>query len=470
MNKFVDNVAHQEARTLNNMKARASTASACVDLFFHIGALRGQDVIPTFVKAFTENKELALRIALWARDVRGGAGERKIFRDILQYLEEADPDAAYLLLNKTPEVGRWDDLLVLEKELKTEAFKAYAAALEGGNGLAAKWAPRKGPKANSLRKMLHLSPKEYRKLLVKNTNVVETQMCSNKWEDINFSHVPSRAASIYKKAFDRHTPKYKEYVEALVRGDEDVKINASAIYPHDVIKECVHGYGVSTNNQTLRNTVIQQWNALPDYMNDKNALALVDVSGSMYATISNSVEAIHVSVSLGLYIAEKTKGAFKDTFLTFSSNPELLTLRGDVVTKLDQMCKSKWGMSTDLHAALEKILSHAIQFGVPQEDMPEMLLILSDMQFNQCVRHDHSAMQMIEHKYINAGYKMPQVVFWNLVSYGNVPVEFDKSGVALVSGFSPSILKSVLTADVEAFTPETIMLKTIMNERYDLAA
>jgi hypothetical protein len=97
-----------------------------------------------------------------------------------------------------------------------------------------------------------------------------------------------------------------------------------------------------------------------------------------------------------------------------------------------------------------------------------MLLILSDMQFNYCARFDDTAMQMIERKFADAGYTVPQIVFWNLNSSDNVPVKADKSGAALVSGFSPSIMTALLSADLDQFTPEGIMLKTVMVPRYDI--
>jgi hypothetical protein len=175
-----------------------------------------------------------------------------------------------------------------------------------------------------------------------------------------------------------------------------------------------------------------------------------------------------VSISLGLYLADKNKGVFKDTFLTFSDKPQLVTLKGNIVDKVAQMSKSDWDMSTNLNAAMNKILDVAVKGAVPAGDMPKMLLILSDMQFNQCAKHDDSAMAMIERKFEAAGYSMPQIVFWNLNSSDNVPVKADKSGAALVSGFSPSIMTSLLAADLDQFTPEGIMLKTVMSDRYKL--
>ena len=471
MNTFANAVKNQESRTENGMVARSSTASSTTDLFFKIGASRGKDIIPQFVAAYVQDKDIAVRTALWARDARNGAGERQLYRDILVHLAKNDPEVASRLINKTVELGRWDDLLVLAgTSLQKEAFDLYKEALENGDGLAAKWAPRKGPVANALRNHFGYSPKFYRKRLVELTKVVEQQMCAKDWDNINFSHVPSVAAARYKKAFNRNTPKYAEYVAALVKGDDPkVKVNAGAVYPYDVIKG-VYNHG--SYNKTELDLVTAQWEALPNFIGEANVLAVVDVSGSMHCKAGgraskSEVLCIDVALSLGLYCADKNKGKFKDTFLTFSSEPELLHLNGNIVQKLQQMDSSSWDMSTDLHAAMEKILSVAKQGQVPNEEMPQVLLIMSDMQFDHCVRHDDSAMQMIARKYDAAGYEIPKVVFWNINAYDNVPVKFDKSGTALVSGFSPAILKSILGGDLDHMTPEAIMKDTVCVDRYD---
>ena len=470
MSTFVEAVKNQSARTENGMRARKSTANACVDLFFKIGASRGKDITKDFVAAYAEDKDVALRIAQWARDARGGSGERELFRQILSYLEKNDKDAAAKLLTKTPEIGRWDDIFVFkDKDLKSKAFTMLGDALRARNGLAAKWTPRQGPLAAEIRAYFGMSPKFYRKSLVELTNVVEQQMCAGKWDDINHSHVPSLAASRYKKAFSRHGAKFAEYVAKLKAGDADVKVNTAAVYPYDVLKG-VASFHYSLNfGQTELDHIVAQWEALPNYVGDASILPLVDVSGSMNTGVGGGkTTAMDVAVSLGLYLADKNKGKFKDTFLTFSSKPELLHLKGNVVQKAQQMVKSSWDMSTDLHKALDKILSTAIAGKVPQSEMPQMLLILSDMQFNQCVHHDDTALGMIKRKYSEAGYEAPAIVFWNINAKDNVPVKHDKSGVALVSGFSPAIVKSVLSTDMDQFTPEGIMLKTVMVDRYAL--
>lgn len=499
MSTFADAISNQEARTTNGMKARQSTSDACVDLFFKVGASRGKDIIPIFVAALVENEDIALRIALWLRDIRGGAGERELFRQILLYLEANRPELVIKFIPKIPEVGRWDDMLVFKRNqchdmvnlIIENTFKAAREAraellipdsidnirLSNSHwekiifdaSTMAKWLPReksaKGYIAKNIRKHLGLAPKEYRKLLVSYTNVVETKMCAKEWDTINFSHVPSLAMSRYKKAFNKNTNAFAEYVAALVKGDDPtVKVNAGAIYPYDVIKGVMHNRH-NTNELTL---ICEQWKALPNYMGEASVLAMVDVSGSMSCPAGGkgTLSCLDVALSLGLYVSDKNTGKFKDMFLTFSGEPELLSLRGNIVEKCQQMHKSHWAMNTDLVKAMQKILDVAKNGNVPQEEMPKILLILSDMQFDQCARFDDSAMQMIRRKYTDAGYVTPMIVFWNLNAHDNVPVKYNEKGAALVSGFSPAIMKAVLSCNMDEFSPYSIMLQTVMNDRY----
>lgn len=466
MNKFVSAARRQkiEARTQNNMKALASTTDACVDLFFHIGASRGKDVTSLFTAAYAESPERALRIALWARDVRGGSGERQLFRDILLHLEKHE---SHILLQtnflaRVPELGRWDDLLVLETPAVRKVVNGLIAdaLLKQKNGLCAKWMPRKGARAALLRSELGWTPKFYRKTLVNLTNVVETQMCSKNWTAINFEHVPSLAMARYTKAFGRNAADaFTAYKQALQAGE--AKINASAVYPYDVLKTLVNG------DEALAD---EMWKALPNYMDEQNVLPIVDVSGSMtWVQVSPGLTPLDVAVSLGLYCADKNQGAFKDVFMSFSDRPNIHVAKGKLSAKVQTVHSMDVGGSTNLHAALDLVLSHGIKNQVAQKDMPTALLIMSDMQFNECARYDDSAYQMITRKYEAAGYKVPGIVFWNLHSYANVPVDFKTKGVALVSGFSPAIMKSILAMDFKKMTPEHVMLTTIMNDRYSFS-
>ena len=342
----------------------------------------------------------------------------------------------------------------LKKILENKASPSY---------LACKWLPRKGPQSIELRNAFGLSPKAYRKTLVNLTKAVETAMCAKEYSAIDYNHVPSLAMSRYMKSFSKNDAvRFVSYREALKRGDEGVKVNASAVYPYDIIKSLNGGGDIIVNDM--------QWESLPDYMNGTNVLPLVDVSGSMSCSAggNSSLRCIDVALSLGLYCADKNKGDFKDMFMTFSNKPQLLKLKGTLSQKMVQMNKSEWEMNTNLHAAFEKILHVATVGNVPASDMPSVLLILSDMQFDQCNKFDDTAFKMIQRKYEDAGYRVPTIVFWNLHSYGNdAPVSFDTKGTCLVSGFSPAIMKAVLASDFDDVSPETLVRNAVGVSRYD---
>jgi hypothetical protein len=471
--EFLDALRQEDMVTENGMATNSTSLNACVDLFFNIGAMRGQDkqrLIATFSKAFNEDPKRAMKLFFWARDVRGGAGERQVFKDILVYLAENHDLVLKPNLHLIPEYGRWDDLLALVGTyLEKEAFALISNALIAENGLCAKWMPRKGLIAEKLRKFTGMSPKQYRKSLVYLTNVVETKMCAGDWDSIDFGKLPSVASARYQKAFGKNAyASYSAYIASLVKGE--AKINAGAVYPYDVTKSLNHG------NATVAN---EQWKALPNYMEGANDMILpvVDVSGSMSCPAggSKSVTCMDVAISLGLYISERNEGPFKDAFITFSSKPQLQVLSGSLKDRYTQMSNSDWGMSTDLEATFKLILDQATKHKLSQDKMPNKILILSDMEFNAATggksyrdyRGDWNptAQQMIEKMYSDAGYKVPQIVYWNIQSRnGGVPVAFDTQGTALVSGFSPAIMTSLLGGDIES--PQQIMDKTILSERY----
>ena len=461
MNSFVNAVQETpvETRTINGMKTNASSMNALVDLFFAIGASRGKDMTKAFEKAIVANETLALRLLMWARDVRGGAGEREVVRKILTYMEKNHPAALERILPLIPEYGRFDDLLVFQTQaFKEKAYVIIGDALRAGNGLAAKWMPRKGPIAVEIRNFFGMSPKQYRKSLVALTKVVEQDMCAKRWNMIEYSHVPSLAAARYQKAFNRNDPMgYAKYKSKLATGE--AKINANAVYPYDVIKSGKFGGD---------HAVMQaQWDALPRYIGDELVLPMCDVSGSMGCPVggNDNLSCMDVCVSLGLYLADKNTGPFKDMFLTFSATPSINVLKGDLRSKLRQLETADWGMNTNLNAAFDEILRVAVKGKVKAADMPKYLLIMSDMEFDRCTRFDDSAMQMIQRKFEAAGYEVPKIVFWNLnARAGNVPVKYNMKNVALVSGFSPSIMTAVLGA--KDMSPVSVMLETLNSERY----
>lgn len=450
-----------KARTVNGMVAESTTGSAVLDLFSRIASSRGQDLSNLFIAALKENEELAIRVLLWARDIRGGAGERSQFRALLDKLVLINPSLAARVLKRVPELGRWDDVLsVNNSEIRALAFEMIRDALNSENSLAAKWMPRKGKTAAELARFLELSPKQYRKLLVRLTNVVETNMSKNAWHNIDFSKLPSVASMRYQKAFMRHTPAtYNEYISALTKSDkpETVKINAGAVYPYQVLKSVYTG---------IESVAEEQWKALPDYLNGNSIFPIVDTSGSMTSQVrGTTVTMKDVAVSLGLYTAERNSEEFKDLLMIFAGTPKLVHLKGGLKSRIRQM-EEIISNNTNLVAAFDMILKIARTGNVSSEAMPKTLLILSDMQFDRCAKYDNSAIEMIRRKYSQAGYSMPRVVFWNLNSYDNYPVKVREDGTALVSGFSPSILKAVMSNDLEGFTPYSVMLRTILSDRY----
>lgn len=454
------------ALTENDARALKSTLNTALDLFYTIGASRGKDILPLFSLSFQEFPNLSLRIALWARDI-SACGERQIFRDILKYIESQDIELFKKIAMKVSSIGRWDDLLCAQT---VEGFEFVSQLIKrdieesnksGDNrSLAAKWMPRKGGIANKLRKAFKMTPKDYRKFLVENTKVVESKMCENKFDEIDFNQVPSLAMARYTNAFKRKAEKsYEKYKEDLSSNKLQAKTNS--LYPYDVLK-------------TLKNGDEQmaelQWRDLPDFIAECNVLPLVDVSGSMVQYIGTSTTAIDVSISMGIYIAEKQKGDFKNLLLTFETKPSFVDLSKlkTLKEKYDKTLQAPWGGSTNLKAAFSEILNLAIKYKIPQNEMPEILMIFSDMEFDSaCSDKSNTVYETCEEMFKEKGYELPIVVFWNLVSRNkHMPVQFDTNGTLLLSGLSPFIIKDVLK-DLKNLNSVELMLKVVSNSKYD---
>jgi hypothetical protein len=475
MSGLMEALQTENTTTTNGMTTNSSTLNECVNLFFSIGAMRGKNkgkVISMFSKAFNEDPRTAMRILFWSRDVREGAGERQIFRDVVNYLATNHPQAVKANLDLIPEYGRWDDVHGLfGTELEGDAISLLVQGLKDANGLTAKWMPRKGEVFNKVRKSLEVTPKELRKLVVSLSNTVEQKMCSNRWAEIEYPKTPSLAMSRYTKAFGRNDrERFSEFIQSLKKGE--VKVNAGAVYPYDITKNLRFG-----DNQDLAN---EQWKALPNWMegSDELILPMVDVSGSMGCTVggNDNLTCMEVAISLGMYISERNEGEFKDMFMTFSSSPQIQKLLGPLSDRYRQLARADWGMSTNLAAAFRIILNQAVKFNISQDKMPTKVLILSDMEFNSATSErwgddsnwNPTAMAMIDEMFADAGYTRPGIIFWNLnASGGNFPTRFDEMGTALISGFSPSIMKSVIS-NPNSLTPINIMNETVNSERYEL--
>jgi hypothetical protein len=334
-------------------------------------------------------------------------------------------------------------------------------ALDCEDGLLAKWLPRKGPFANKVRNFLGMTPKDYRKLIVGLSRTVEQQMCAKEWARIKYEQVPSVAMNKYRKAFGRNDQsRFSNYIESVLKGETTIK--AGVLFPYQLYQ--------AFKRRENRKAVEAQWENLPDFMKDnkQRVLPMCDTSGSMTVQSENNTSLVpmDISVSLGIYISERNEGPFKNAFMTFSERPTLQYLKGSFYDRCRQLQGAHWEMNTNLEAAFTMLLNTAVKENISEDEMPTVLLILSDMQFDRCIRGGHQhAMGMIRSKYKNAGYELPQVVFWNInARVGQVPVKFNESGTAVVSGCSPTILKSVLDGSI--LDPREAMLKTVMSERY----
>lgn len=451
-------------RTENDALTYTRSGSLLLDFFAQAGAMRGKatEALDLFKGAFAEDREKALKVLFYLRDVRGGQGERELFRNCLEWLGVNFPEIFAKIVMHIPEYGRYDDLLFDNPLCYITIKKQLAEDMQSDKpSLLGKWlptinasSPTTRKKARAVAEGLGMTEIEYRKAvrsLRKKIKTVEEQMSAQKWGEINYSAVPSQASRIYKNAFKAHDEaRYGAFIEKATDGE--VKINAATLYPYQVYKDVQNNYS---------KTLEALWNQLPDYTMGKNALVVADVSGSMTDMDGTPIA---VSVSLALYFAERNKGPFADHFVTFSAKPVLQRIVGKTLKeKMASIESSEWGMNTDLEAAFRLILNTAVANDVPAEDMPSTLYIISDMEFDGCVS-GQTLHKDLKDKYATAGYTLPSVVFWqvNGRSGKNLPVRSDEANVALVSGFSPVIFKMA----VENKTPEEVMMDTINSERY----
>ena len=456
MNKLVETMLVKDSYTANGAITNSTSLNNCLDLFFLAGACRTETIknIETKLQqAYLEDRVTTLKIIFWAGDIRQGAGERRFFKLALNWLLNNHSEDLFNYIEYVPEFSRWDVLFELNHQ-----FVLDYICKNMNKPLLCKWLPRRkqyNNLAKKIRNRLGLTPKQYRKHIVENTKVVEQQMCADKWEEIEYSHVPSVAMHKYNKAWYRNDyERFVKYITSVKEGKS--KINASAIFPHDIIKNAVSMWG----SKPLTEAEIVQWDNLPNYLEGKSnsIIPVCDVSGSMYGT------PIEISVALGLYISERNEGVFKDAFITFSQRPEMQYLKGGLQDRINQLKCASWDMNTDFVKVFELILDKAKENNLQQSDLPETILVISDMEFDDAEK-DKTNFEYIKGLYRESNYELPKIVFWNVNGrVGNVPVTIKNENVALVSGASPSILKSVLENDIK---PINIMNRVLNVPRYD---
>ena len=476
-------------RTENGAVTPESTGSHCLDLFSTIGALRREsesEILARFWRAYAENADMAMKLLFYARDVRGGLGERRVFRVIMNRLADQEPQSVRKNLTYIAEFGRFDDLLslfgtrcekdmlrVVEEQLKQD----MDAEKNGGQvSLLAKWLPSVNAscaeavkQAKRIAKHLKMSDAQYRKVL----SALRRRICilenylREKDYSFDYEKQCSRALHKYRMAFHRNDrERYTDFLDAVENGC--AVLHADNVAPYELVEPYIPDSWYGDCRKTLspeeKRTLNATWASLPDFGCDENALAVIDTSGSMYCGGKPMPAA--VALSLGLYFAEHNKGYFQNSFIEFSDRPQLIELKGETFAdKLRYACTFCKVANTNLEAVFSLILKAAVKHHVPQSELPAKLIIISDMEFDQCVEHASlSNFENARRMYAEKGYKLPEIVFWNVASRNrHQPVKKNEQGVALVSGVTPRLF-SMVAGNI--LSPYTFMLEVIESERY----
>lgn len=492
MNTFMNGlqIASNVARTENGAMAHKTTRSAVYDMFALGGAYRkrsDEDCILLFKNALEENETLALKCLFYLRDCRGGQGERRFFRVCYKWLAEKMPQVARRNFEQISEYGRYDDVVytLIGTPLENDALdfikKQLALDIECKTpSLLAKWLPSENASAyetkrmgNIVREYLGMTHREYRKtlsVLRERINLLERLMSANRWDEIEFDKIPSKAGLIYKNAFARRDIIAKKY-EAFAKSSE-TKVNASTLYPYDVVHKAVEGtrgwgYSFRDISATDRAMVEKYWENLPDYLEGKpcKMMCVVDTSGSM--TGSEASAPINVAIGLGMYCAERVGGPFKNHYISFSSRPQLIKIEGvDFVDKVRRIYKTNLCDNTDLVKTFRMLKEIALT--AKPEDIPETIVVISDMQIDCGSRFYNrnsvaTEMESMRMEWERAGLKMPKLVYWNVEARGAANFLDDGPDVTYVSGCSPVIFQQVISG----VTGYELMLKKLESNRYE---
>ena len=475
--------------TENGAIKHNSTLSAVYDLFAVGAAYRSRDngeCLFLFNQAFRENPDLAMKCLFYIRDVRGGQGERRFFRVIINHLAKRHKDVLIKNIDKIPEYGRWDDLyslvgtpveaealMLMQNQLAIDC-EALASGKNTPVSLLGKWLKSCNASSittkelgNTTRKFFSLSQREYRKLLSSlrsRINIVEKLMSENRWEEIQFDKIPSKAGLIYKDVFARRPETAERYRQFI--SSKETKVNAGTLYPYEVVRKAYSGSIV--DDPTVREAVNKYWDNLTDYFNgsELNALCVCDTSGSMIWGYDSSTSPIDVATSIAMYCAERMGGPFKDHYISFSRNPKLIKVEGiDFVDKVRRIRGANLCENTDIEKVFSLILDTCCIYGLRQEELPEYIIVISDMEFDsgsmQSTRYMGTLMENIRVKWNRFGYKMPKLIYWN-VSARNNNIPDLSADVSYVSGFSPSIFQQIMSGK----TGIDLMLEVLNSERY----
>lgn len=497
MKSFIDNMneySSQYSITENGAIAYKTSGKKLTDFNFKISYYRNhlEEAKNDFrdIMESCESMETIARYIFYIGDIREGLGERNLFKICLkEFLKYLDEERIEKILHFIPEYNRWDSLwktIIDDEELFTHALSIINNQLlfdltnqEKGESvsLIAKWLPSENASSEETKQMakkiyrgLHLTPKEYRVVLStlrKYIDVTERKMSLNQWNEIKYESVPSKANLLYSNSFLKHdAERRKAYIESLKKGE--TKINSSVLYPYEIIDKYSSMMDYNQKVEEYNEIYEQMWKALPK-LNIKNTLVVRDGSGSMlWAKVGNTTP-LSVATSLAIYLSENNSDEWKNKFVTFSSNPKIVDL-SDCETlrnKIDKIYRYNDCSNTNIYATMWLVLNTAIKNNVKQEEMPEMILIISDMQFDgHLFNMSGSLFDNIKIQFECAGYKLPKICFWNVAgSYSNtIPLQENEYGLILCSGFSINIVKMFLSGEID---PYKILLNTINSKRYD---
>ena len=513
MENFFDAIkSEQRSLTENGATGYSYSGNPIVDLNYSVPDLRKQavngvpitsvnEVLDAYIR--DDNSDMigyTLKWLLYLRDIRGGLGERESFRNILLNMNVNLPE---VFIDMIPEVGRWDDLIEFVLNTRYKSNREYGLKLirhrlnldmlnqlEGvpDVSLLAKWMPSINVKGASRKKALKLmkmlptvfggKERIYRKIMSKlrsHLDVVERKMSSGQWDKINYEHVPSKANLLYSMAFYKHDETRRtEYISKLEKGE--AKINAETAFPHDIVHKYKESCGCLWSWYTYGNGTIDEdpvleamWKALPVPTDLDNFIVVRDGSGSMEGL------PLDIADALSIFCSEHSKNpAFKDQVITFSKTPKYISLQGinTLAGKIAKLLKNTEVANTNVEAVFDLVLKTAVNNNIPNDEIPN-ILIISDMEFDAARGYAHDDLyddptlfEAIENKWKEHGYTLPKLVFWNVASRsGTIPMKFNKNGLILVSGYSQSILKTVMSSEKDAW----LALKEVLDsKRYDI--
>ena len=473
--------------TENGAVTYATTMSDCLDLFATIGALRNaseEDITGRFIKAYAEDPDIATKILFYARDIRGGLGERRAFKTILGYLAENEPETVKKNIENVAEYGRYDDLLVLMgtpcedmliEYLKAQLDKDINSVKEGGEvSLLAKWLPSVNASnketvltAKRIARKMGYKDAAYRRTLSALRSHIKIIENNLREKDYSFDYEKQASKALYKYRAAFYRNDQERYSAFLKKAESDPSaMHTGTLTPYDVVAPVIdRSMRRMGFTEDERHAMDVTWNALENFAGSENALAIVDGSGSMYSGFRPLPAA--VAQSLGIYFAEHNTGAFKGHFITFSTHPRLVEVKGrDIVEKMKYCMGYNECSNTDIAATFDLILRTAVKNHVKQEDMPAKLYIISDMEFDWCAGNSSlTNFEAAKRKYAEHGYKLPEIVFWNVYSRNRQqPVIMNEAGVKLVSGCTPQIFTMLKN---DSLDPYHFMMEVISSKRYE---